>query len=159
MGNSTIIREREKTTTLPDGTIETDKQVILIGNPKADRDFVKLFPAVFKSVTDDLCKDDGRLRLLWFFIAKVAKMKVNDYPVVIVTIEEMARALAVKPLSIKIYRKTLIQRGYIAYMKSSTGQKLVNCYVVNPDMVYKGYAVNAFDMQLPMFNQDQDLAE
>ncbi len=141
-----IIRTKLKESVSPE-RVEREVETIIFGNPKHDSNFTKLYPALFKAVMDDLSINNGRLRLLWFFIAKIQDLKPNQEPLIVVNLQEMAAALQTTARSVQSYLGHLIKRGYIFRKRDSTGKVYPNTYILNPEFVFKGYVKEYLEKQ------------
>lgn len=119
--------------------IQTEEiQTIVVGDPYQDDDFVKIYPAFFSTVAEWFSIKNGRLKLYLLFIEKLMEKKINDEPVVIITVKEMMERLGLSKPRVLSYLRELIKKGLIAKYKNEKGQVIRSCYVVNPQYVFKG---------------------
>ncbi len=119
--------------------IEDTGEYILLNKPqKFDNGFVQIYRACTDIVIEDLQIDDGRLRLLFWFIKRVQDfVQLNQEPVVLARVKTMAKDLNASVQSIRRWLAVLIERGYIQ-RHFQGGQVMYNTYVVNKDYIYKG---------------------
>lgn len=119
--------------------IEKGIKADVFGKPAPIKDFhfLKVFPAFFYSFLKVLGVEDGRARLVLYFMYKAQKEKVDGDNCVMITNNELMKALKIsKPTLIK-YINNLIETGFIKRLYPRTP-----LYALNPNMVYKGSLKN-----------------
>lgn len=111
---------------------------ITISKAKGDKGFVKLFRACTDAVIEDLAVEDGRIRLLFWFIKQVQdKIISNEEHIILAHISDMAKALDSSEISVRRWLQILIDRGYIA-RHTHNNKTVYSAYVINKNYIYKG---------------------
>ena len=120
------------------GEIRTSIETITVYKDKGDKGFIKIFRACTDAVLKDLEVDDGRLRLLFWFIKQVQdKIETNSEHIIIAHVNSIAKELNTSDMSVRRWLQILIERGYIKRHRQDK-KVIYNTYEINKNYIYKG---------------------
>lgn len=120
------------------GHIVRSGYTIMIDKVKGDIDFVKVFKCFTMRVIEDLGIENGKAKLLFWFIDQIQGMRVNQVAIVVANAEMMSNDLGCAVVSVRKWLSFLIDKGYILRHVAPNGKILRNAYYVNPKYVIKG---------------------
>ena len=127
------------------GNIVRSVYTVMVDKPKGDIDFVKVFKCFTMRVIEDLGIENGKAKLLFWFIDQVQGMRINQIPIVVANAEMMSNDLGCAVVSVRKWLSFLIDRGYILRHVAPNGKILRNAYYVNPEYVLKGKLIRDKD--------------
>lgn len=120
------------------GEITRSGYTIMVDKIKGDVDFVKVFKCFTLRVIEDLGIENGKAKLLFWFIDQVQDMKINQEPVIHASVDMISNDLGCAVVSVRLWLSFLIERGYIKRQLKPNGKILCNSYIVNPEYIIKG---------------------
>lgn len=120
------------------GELVRSEYTIMVDKIKGDVDFVKVFKCFTMRVLEDLEIENGKAKLLFWFIDQIQDMRINQKPVILASAEMISKDLGCAVVSVRLWLSFLIKKGYISRHLTPDGKVLCNSYIVNPEYVIKG---------------------
>ena len=133
-----VIHKSEERVDSETGEIVRTGYAIIVDRPNGDKDFVKVFKCFTQKVLEDLEIENGKAKLLFWFIDRVQGMRINQEPVIIATVEMISDDLKCAEISVRKWLAVLIEKGYVKRCLTPKGKILHNMYIINPGFVIKG---------------------
>lgn len=140
MGKRTVHKAEERID-VKTGELVRSTSTIMVDKPKGDVDFVKVFKCFTQRVHEDLEIENGKAKLLFWFIDQVQDMRVNQVAVVHASADMISADLGCAVVSVRLWLSFLIKKGYIKRQFKPNGKVLCNSYIVNPEYIIKGKLV------------------
>lgn len=109
--------------------------VAVVGKPDRvyDEEFLKVYPAFFSSFLHQLKIDDGKARLVLYFMYKASKLPMNSDSMVNVPTKELMEAIGVSKPTILKYINELLELCII-----TRRYPRLPLYQVDPTLFYRG---------------------
>lgn len=121
------------------GDKRVETEVIGYAEKPKDYDFLKVFPAFFYSFIEQLGIDDGRGRLVLYFMYKAHQLPTDSDNVVYAPNEELEKIIDISRPTLLRQINHLIKIKFIKRLTPRTPN-----YRVNPEMIYKGNVQNYY---------------
>lgn len=132
------IHKSEERIDVNTGELVRSISTVMVDKPKGDIDFVKVFKCFTMRVLEDLEIENGKAKLLFWFIDRVQDMRVNQKAVILASADMISKDLGCAVVSVRLWLSFLIKKGYIERHLTPDGKVLCNAYIVNSEYVIKG---------------------
>lgn len=120
------------------GELVRSGYTIMVDKVKGDVDFVKVFKCFTVRVLEDLEIENGKAKLLFWFIDQIQDMKVNQTQTIHASADMISNDLGCAVVSVRLWLSFLIKKEYIKRQLKPNGKVLCNSYIVNPEYIIKG---------------------
>ena len=125
-----VIHKSEERVDSETGEIVRTGYAIIVDRPNGDKDFVKVFKCFTQKVLDDLEIENGKAKLLFWFLNQHRNIRKGQKCLIIATVEMMSDDLGCAKISVSRWISFLIKNGYIKRHLSPSGQRINNIYEV-----------------------------
>jgi len=137
MARRTIREKKEERIDPETGEVVKTTNVIILDNRAGDINFIKVFRAFTDSVIRDLEIENGKAKLLIWFMGQIQDLKPNQIPMIVAPVYQIANELKCSEVGIRKWLAFLIAKKYIKRHEIA-GHMVQNTYIVNPDFLLKG---------------------
>jgi len=143
-----VIKESSSEVISPDTgeIVRTTHHALIVDNKPRDRDFIKVFKAFTSSVLQDLEIENGKAKLLIWFMDRIQGLKPSQEHIIVAGIDEIAKDLNCSEVAVRKWLAFLISKDYIHRYLKSTGKVVRDTYVVNKQYMFRG-VVSAMGMK------------
>ena len=132
------IRKQTTETISPDGEIIRTQHAIIVDSKALDKNFIKVFKCFTSTVIQDLEIENGKAKLLIWFMDQIQNIAPNQIPVVVCPVEDIAEELKCSEVAVRKWLAFLIKKGYIKRKMRSNGRIQQNTYIINHTYFYRG---------------------
>lgn len=119
--------------------------IVAIGSPKPDKDqqYVRIYPAFFSSFLEELGIDDGKARMVLYFVYRAMQLPPESNNEIIAMNEDLMRILKISRPTLFKYLNDLIALGII-----KRKHPRMPVYVIEREMIYRGSVVKMYKREL-----------